>query len=130
MLWNIEAEISWAFKFIWNIQNKFSKGFSNAELFRSRWFIQKSSKNWMDEHKMKSKALVWHLMKYTRGRFIRKAEISVKIVVIVLKLWKKRPNIKVQNVIVVLLQIFLVNWCNFRSFVSIWSQWQMNSMWI
>ena len=84
----------------------------------------------MDEHKMKSKALVWHLMKYTRGRFIRKAEISVKIVVIVLKLWKKRPNIKVQNVIVVLLQIFLVNWCNFRSFVSIWSQWQMNSMWI
>ena len=38
-----EGKISWAFKFIWNIQNKFSKGFSYRELFRSRWFIQKSS---------------------------------------------------------------------------------------
>ena len=70
----------------------------------------------MAEHKMKSKALVWHFDE-TSELVEKKQHFSVKIFVIVFI--KKGPNIKVQYVIVVKVQIFQLNWRNLLSFVKL-----------
>ena len=70
----------------------------------------------MAEHKMKSKALVWH--------FDETSELGEKNSIFRLKFLslcssKKGPNIKVQYVIVVKVQIFQLNWRNLLSFVKL-----------
>ena len=95
------------FNFIWNIQNKFSKGFCTWSYLDQDDLFKNHHKNWLAEHGVKSKAPVWHfdeILKCGSPSFNKICSIFSYIFAIVPS--KKRPNIKVQYVIVVLLQIF------------------------